>query len=95
VRHHEIQQQHIRLELFRQPDRFVAVCGIADDLKGRLSLQEYTQRLPEEPLVISNQQPNAFFFERITDQGHQHLDWDCVLGVWVFAPAVPELRGQK
>ena len=43
------------MELLGQLDRFAAVLGFADDLEARLGFEQVAQRLPQDGVVVGDQ----------------------------------------
>ena len=59
LRHPDVHQDHVRLELGRQAHRLVAVLGLADDLEIVASLDDQPEAAADERLVVGDQDPDA------------------------------------
>jgi hypothetical protein len=59
VRHGEVEQKHVRLNLAGQPDSLFAVGGLADHMKIGFRFQQLAQPVPEDGMVVGDQ--NADF----------------------------------
>jgi len=54
VRHSDVDYGHIGLQLVNQPNRFLAVSGLPNDLKVLLTLQAFAGPFSNKRVVVSN-----------------------------------------
>jgi hypothetical protein len=58
VRHADVHQHHIRIELAGERDRLGAVCGLADDLDVGFGAQDHPEAAAHKLLVVREQDAN-------------------------------------
>ena len=59
LRHPDVHQDHVGLELGGQTHRLGAVLGLADDLEVRSRLDDQPEAAADERLVVGDQDPDA------------------------------------
>ena len=57
--HRQIEKKNVRFQLSRELYGLGAITGLTDDLKIRLRLQEASQTIPEDRVVIGNNNPDG------------------------------------
>ncbi len=55
LRHRDVEEQDVGMELVDEREGFFAVGSLADNLKARLGLEQFSQAIPEDGMVVRDQ----------------------------------------
>jgi hypothetical protein len=59
ARHLQVEQQEVRVRFGHAPQRLLAITGLADNREAALSLEGEADRIPEDRLIVGQDDPDG------------------------------------